>query len=69
MHFQKQLIDVSGQHGLMIMIGWNIVFQGMQPFVSIAFYLGKKQSMKSLVMLCLVRLAMIIGGMQQIEDS
>jgi hypothetical protein len=51
------------------MIGWNIVFQRMQPIVSIAFYLGEKQSIKSLVMLFLVRLAMIIGGMQQIEDS
>jgi hypothetical protein len=68
MHFQKQFVDVSGQHGLMIMIGWNIVFQRMQPIVSIAFYLGEKQSMKSLVMLFLVRLAMIIGRMQQIED-
>lgn len=37
MHFQKQFVDVSGQHGLMIMIGWNIVFQRMHPIVSIAF--------------------------------
>ena len=66
--FPKKIVDVSGQHGLMIMIGWNILFQRVQPIVSIAFYLGEKQSMKSLVMMFLVRLAMIIGRMQQIED-
>ena len=51
----------------MIMIGWNIVFQKVRPIVSIAFCLGEKQSMKSLAMMFLVRQAMIIGRMQQIE--
>ena len=50
-------------HGLMIMIDWNIVCQRMKPIDYIIFFLGKKPSPKSLVMLFLVTQGILIGRM------
>ena len=55
-------------HGLMIMIDWNIVCQRMKPIDYIIFFLGKKPSLESLVMLFLVTQGILIGRMWQIDD-